>query len=254
MLPDKWQQPPGSVTLSRDEVHVWAISVREFASVAAILALPLSDQERARAERFHVAADRERFIVAHGVMRSLLGRYLNLEPAYVPVTWRSYGKPMLHRELVSYQLEFNISHSRDLILMAVACERAVGIDIEYRRVDLSWEAIAQSFFAPGEILALHMLPIDARMPAFFDVWTRKEAYCKAIGKGLSLPFEQFEVSVAAEQPAVVLHDLIDPGASDDWSLTTVDAGAEYSAALAVFTHGSLIQQHCWAAHIPDVCS
>jgi 4'-phosphopantetheinyl transferase len=242
--PASWQPPPERLLLGSDEVHIWRAGLEQPASVVAEFRRLLAVDERQRADRFHFKRDRDHFIVARGLLRTLLGRYLNTPPERLRFTYSSFGKPSLHEECAGAEtLRFNISHSKDLALYAFTRGREIGVDIEHIRADVEGEGIAERFFSPGEISVLRSLPADARARAFFDCWTRKEAYIKAHGEGLSLPLDGFDVSLAPGEPAALLSTLHDPAQATRWSLRELSPADGYAAALAVEGHGW--QLRCW---------
>jgi 4'-phosphopantetheinyl transferase len=171
---------------------------------AAASALPrwqelLDSHDAARAARFRFGRDRDRYVACHGILRMLLGRYIDRAPAALRFDTGSHGKPALR----SSGLHFNLSHSRHLALFAVSRERAVGCDIEFHDERFLAENIPACFFSPAEIAELRGLSASDRLAAFFAGWTRKEAYIKARGLGLSLPLDRFDVSLApSAQPAL----------------------------------------------------
>jgi 4'-phosphopantetheinyl transferase len=209
----------------------------------------LSPEERARAHRFHAPRDRDRYVVAHGAMRDILGCYLGLAPADVRLDAAPNGKPVLAPELRRYHLEFNLSHSHELALIAVGSGRRVGIDVERIRSEVRGETIAEHFFSPPETALLRALPPDARLAAFFAGWTRKEAYSKARGEGLRKPFDQFAVVIAPDQPATLLYDGSDPRAPAHWSLRSLDVGSAYAAAVAVEGHDWRLRRWLWSTPV-----
>ena len=164
----------------------------------------LAADEQARAERFHFERDREHFIVARGVLRAILGRYLNRAPERLSFCYGAHGKPALAGEAGADAIRFNVSHSHGVALYAVTRGREVGIDLERIRFDLAVLEIAERFFSRREVATLRTLPTEAQRQAFFRCWTRKEAYIKARGEGLSLPLDQFDVSLAPGEPAALL--------------------------------------------------
>jgi 4'-phosphopantetheinyl transferase len=226
-----WPPAPDAVVLHPDEVHVWrmALSVPE-PRIRRLREL-LTPDERTRAERFRFAPDRDSFIVARGTLRTLLGRYLRREPSALRFSYGPQGKPALVEP--SDGLSFNVSHSHGFALYAVTRDRLVGVDIERIRPDLADEKIAERFFAPGEVARLFSLAPELRHDAFFACWTRKEAYIKAVGQGLSLSLQQFEVSLAPYEPAALLATFDDPGEASYWTLHNLEPGAGYAAAVAV---------------------
>ena len=161
----------------------------------------LSADEHARAERFYFQKDRERFMVARGLLRTVLGRYLNQEPSQLRFCYSPYGKPALATGSGRNTLRFNVSHSHGLALYAITCGRELGVDVELIRPELPDEEIAERFFSFQEVSGLRALPPNMRLEAFFNCWTLKEAYIKARGEGLSLPLDQFDVALVPGEAA-----------------------------------------------------
>ncbi len=243
-LDDLWPPPPGNLVLPRDEVHVWRADLDRKTSEISKLQQTLSEDERARAARFHFSHDRSRFIVARGVLRAILGRYVNVPPGQIEFRYEYNGKPGLAAACEEDELRFNLSHSHGLALYAVASGREVGIDIEYIHATKADDGIAERFFSPAEVAALRALPAKKRTRAFFTCWTRKEAYIKARGTGLALPLDQFDVTVDPGQPAALLSTRGDPEEASRWSLRDLDPGPGCVAALAV--EGGSWQLRCWS--------
>jgi 4'-phosphopantetheinyl transferase len=154
----------------------------------------LSHDEIARAERFHFERDRRRFVVGRGLLRAILGRYMGIESERLRFRYGEYGKPYLAEEYGGKALQFNVAHSQDMALYAIARDREVGVDIEYIRPFPNLMQIAEQFFSARENIALQAVPEHLKDEAFFTCWTRKEAYIKARGDGLSLPLDRFDVS------------------------------------------------------------
>lgn len=201
------------------EVHVWRIWLDQHPAVVRQLWGMLSDAERARALQFRFARDRDRFIVAHAALRSILSRYLGIAPADVRFHTSAYGKPVIDADTV---IRFNLSHSGDLALCAIAGEREVGVDVEQIRPDLEWEGLARRFFSADEVAALEALDPGDRLDGFMRCWTRKEAYLKARGEGLALPLDSFSVLPAP-----------DPSIAERWQIVDLTPAPAYVAALAV---------------------
>lgn len=203
----------------------------------------LSSDERERAARFRFDAHRRAFVTGRATLRAILGRYCGEDPASVRLGVTDHGKPFL---LDGGDVSFNLSHSGAVIVYAVAWRRRVGIDVERVRSDLDHDALSARFFAPEEQRALRRVPEAQRQAAFFACWVRKEAFVKGRGEGLSLGLDQFVVSVAPDQPPRLLAVRGRPGESEGWSLHALDAGAGYSAAVAV--EGPVRQVRCrdWA--------
>lgn len=180
--------------------------------------------------RFYFRKDHDRFILARGILRVLLGRYLDLPPQQLQFQYNPTGKPLLNSQT---QLCFNLSHSHQLALYAVAWNRDVGIDVEQISLERDYESIAARFFAPQEQATLNQLSPDLKLQGFFNGWTRKEALLKAIGKGLTLPLDQFAVSLSPGEPARLLQSAWNlPQSLDEWTLQDLQVGEGYAAAVA----------------------
>ena len=203
-LDRNWSLPPSDLLLSTNDAHVWRASLNVSALQIQNLKQTLSIDELKRAEKFYYRKDCEQFIVARGLLRAILSRYLNLEPDQLSFCYNPYGKPSLVTLSGKNKINFNLSHSHGLVLYAITRGREIGIDIEHIRPDLVNEEIVKRFFSYREITFLHALPANMRRKAFFKYWARKEAYIKAKGKGLSFPLNQFDVSLASEEPATLL--------------------------------------------------
>jgi 4'-phosphopantetheinyl transferase len=194
----------------------------------------LSSDERARADRFYFSQDRESFIVARGMLRSILGRYLNRSPEALRFHYSAHGKPALDFDSGDDAIRFNLSHSHRMGLYAFARDREVGIDVEFVRDGPHAEHIAEHFFSPDEVRSLQALPPAQRRHAFFLCWTRKEAYIKGRGEGLSLPLDQFDVSLTPGEPAKLLSTRPDPLEAGRWFLQDLTLGPDgYAAAVAI---------------------
>ena len=241
--PTPWGLPPATMILGSDEVHVWRAFLDEPPAQIDGFLHTLGAKEQTRAERFYFQRDRERFITAHGVLRAILGLYLNRAPECLSFRYGSHGKPALAWEHAGDALHFNMSHSHGVALYAIARGREVGIDLELIRYDLEVEQIAERFFSHSEMETLQALPRRFRKCAFFLGWTRKEAYIKARGEGLSLPLDQFEVSLIPGEPAALLCTRPDSDEARRWSLKEVTVSSGYVAALAVEGRGWSLS--CW---------
>jgi 4'-phosphopantetheinyl transferase len=193
----------------------------------------LSADELERAARFHFPEHRRRYTVARGVLRDILGRYLAVPPAALAFSYSAYGKPALAQQFEATGERFNISHSHEMALFAVTCGREIGVDIEYLGRQVRAEEIAEHFFSAHERAVLRRLPTTAKHEAFLNCWTRKEAYIKAHGEGLSLPLDQFDVSLAPGDPAALLATYHEPQEVLRWSLCALRPAPGYVAALAV---------------------
>jgi 4'-phosphopantetheinyl transferase len=238
-----WRAPPETVALDGDEVHVWQAALDRTPSQIQRFHQDLSVDEQARAERFYFEKDRAHFIVARGVLRAILGAYLGRAPEQLRFCYDSHGKPALTGEADREAVRFNVSHSGRIALYAVTRDREVGIDLERIRFDLAVAELAGRFFSRREIVALGSLPTDMQRQAFFRCWTRKEAYIKARGLGLSLPLSEFDVSLAPGEPAAILCTRPDASEASRWSLQELTPAPGYAAAIAVEGHGWRLV--CW---------
>jgi 4'-phosphopantetheinyl transferase len=203
----------------------------------------LTADERARAERFYFQKHRERFIAGRGLLRHILSRYLGKEPDQLRFCYNSYGKPALTEETGAEGLCFNLSHSHGIALYALTHGREIGIDIEYFRPDVETEKLAERFFSPREAAVLRALPEHLRKEGFFNCWTRKEAYIKAEGEGMSIPLSAFDVSLTPGEPAALLRTQKHPQETACWSLQALNPAPSYAAALAVKGHDWELK--CW---------
>ncbi len=238
-----WDHPPETLTLASDEVHVWRAGLdRPKARVESLLHT-LAPDEKARAERFHFEKDRDSFIVARVTLKRVLGRYLGLPPAKLRFSYNAYGKPALANNSGADALRFNLSHSHQLMICAVTCGRDIGIDLEHLRSDLAELQIAEQFFSSQEVAVLCALPVEQQTKAFFNCWTRKEAYTKARGEGLSFALNQFDVQLAPGESAALLRNRGDAREVSRWSLQELIPAPDYVGALAVEGHAWRLE--CW---------
>src|SRR6185437_13365442 len=176
---------------------------------------------------------------------AIIGHYLKTPPAAVRLVYGRHGKPGLAGGDAPPALTFNVSHSGDLALIALTRARMIGVDLEDIRPDFATLDVAARFFAPAEVAALWSLPSDQRVIGFFNCWTRKEAYVKARGEGLSAPLDQFVVSLVPGEPAALLRSDADPREVARWSLRALDLGPDRVGALAV--EGRDWALACWDA-------
>ena len=225
-IPVTWSPAPASLTLNADEVHLWRASLDCDLPVLSRLEATLSADETARANRFVLLKDRNHFVAARGILRELLGAYLRSSSANLQFNYGNHGKPALETKTFSSSLQFNLSHSGGLAVYAFSIGRRLGIDVEQIRPQLAGEDIARRYFAMRELAELRALPPGLRSQGFFLCWTRKEAYIKAQGGGLSIPLDSFTVSLTPGHSAE-LHT------SDDaqWSLHSFEPSPGHVAAL-----------------------
>ncbi|WP_375497001.1 4'-phosphopantetheinyl transferase HetI [uncultured Nostoc sp.] len=232
---DIWLPAPTDLTLLQNEIHVWRIELDQPEVQLQNLAATLSSDEIARAERFYFQEHQQRFIAGRGILRTILGRYLDMQPLQVQFNYQQRGKPVLANTFADSGLAFNLSHSQGLGLCAVNCTREIGVDLEHIRPMSDLEALAKRFFLPREYEMLRSLSANQQQEVFFRYWTCKEAYLKATGDGLA-QLEQIEVLLTPTEPAKLR-------ITEDWSLFELVPANNYVAAVAVATLGWDLK--CW---------
>lgn len=238
-----------NLALPDNQVHVYYAYLNQRASQLHQLAQTLSEDERVRAEQLHFEQDKNRFIARRGLLRTILGSYLDTEPGQLQFSYGRYGKPTLAKPFVSNFLHFNTSHSNGLALYAITVGRPLGIDLEYVRPIGEAEQIAERFFSARENAVLRTLPVGDKNQAFFYCWTRKEAYLKAIGDGLTRPLNQFSVLLDSWEPASPLSVSGDPKEVSGWTLQTLTPVPGYVAALAIEGHERRLMCRQWLESI-----
>ena len=223
-----WQPLPDKLLLSGTAVHIHRLSlVQSFDNFYKYL----SPEERIRAARFLRAEDRRRFTVARGMLRVLVGRYEKLRPEQVQFVHNDFGKPLLFHPT---DLQFNVSHSQDLALLAFTRGCLIGVDVEFRRPLPDADDIAQHQFSAHEYRAFRQLPQFQKQEAFFNCWTRKEAFIKAIGEGLTHPLNTFDVTFLPGDEAHFLQ--IKGEDTNNWDLQSIEPHPDFAAAMAVKRH------------------
>lgn len=217
------------LNLHADEVHVWRAHLKQPDDLVARLEKTLSPDEEARLARLRIARVRRHFIVGRGVLRDVLGRYLDIVPGAVAFTYGSQGKPALAAN--ESGLQFNLSHSGEMALVAVTRNREIGVDLEKLRPMSDAEQIACRFFSPNESACFLDLPPNQRNLAFFACWTRKEAYLKALGDGITCGLDTFDVAFAPGEEARLLRVEGEPEPWLRWGMAALYPAAGYVAAL-----------------------
>jgi 4'-phosphopantetheinyl transferase len=236
--PVSWLAPPELLMLKNNEVHVWRASLEMTPYQLKTMKSILSADELSRAGRYYFQKDRDIFIASRGLLRTILGRYLNMGPEELRFCYGPYGKPSLEVKTQGGEvLCFNVSHSHGLALFAFALEREIGVDLEHIRPDISTGDIAAQFFSQRETDALNSLPENIRRKVFFTFWTRKEALLKAEGKGLVHDLNQYEILPDKNKMHIIIRPGNGPQSINIWSLRDLDAGPGYAAALAIQGQG-----------------
>jgi 4'-phosphopantetheinyl transferase len=228
-----WPEQPNHPRLNANEVHVWSVSLDQAQSQMANAAATLCPEEQARARRFHFERDRNRFVVARGSLRLLLGRYLRVSPSEIIFDYSARGKPSLANTSGRGSVHFNLAHSGGLALIAVMRVAELGVDVEQSRLVEDAGAIAQRFFSARESAILRSLAPPEMQAVFFNLWTRKEAWLKATGEGIGESLNQVEVSCLSNEPTRVISLFGDAEAAREWRLIHLTPANGYVGALAI---------------------
>jgi 4'-phosphopantetheinyl transferase len=234
-----WSEPPESLSLATGEVHVWRVELNQPEHLLERYRETLEEHELYRASRFHFEKHRRHFTVGRGVLRRLLSQYLGTKPEDFRLSYGAYGKPVLGGEHEDSRFCFNMSHSHEMALFAFTEDREVGVDVEHIREDFASDEVARRFFSRREVETFNAIPEHQQVTAFFKCWTRKEAFIKVIGKGLSQPLDKFDVTLG--QPAALLW--VSGDDASRWSLYDLEVGGDYAGALAVEGRASNVR--CW---------
>jgi 4'-phosphopantetheinyl transferase len=242
-----WRGDGAAFVLAEGVAHVWRASLERPAAQREALWQFLSADERARAERFYFERKRQFFIVGRGLLRWLNGRYLQIPPADVQFSYGEHGKPALAGER---GVQFNVSHGQGKLLIGFARGAALGVDIEQIRLLDDADNLARRFFSEAENEAYVSVPPAQKGEAFFNCWTRKEAFIKAVGEGLSYPLRQFDVTLRPGEPARLLRV---KGSVEDaarWSLFSLTPFPGYRGALVVAERPWTVR--CWDADAAEL--
>jgi 4'-phosphopantetheinyl transferase len=237
---------PVGLDLSPGEIQVWSIRLDPSPERVESLGRYLSSDEWQRANRFRFERHRRQYVVGRGSLRLLLGEYLNMAPEHILFTYGPRGKPFLDGSLplsrhggeggwdqTAGGLFFNLSNSDERALIGFVREREIGVDIEYLKPMPDCEQIAERFFSESERLVLREIPAERKEEAFFNCWTRKEAYLKAVGEGLAAPLDSFDVTLAPGE-APRMHTLRgDAAAASRWLFEHLQPAPDYVGAIAL---------------------
>jgi len=233
---DEWGPQSEPPTLLADQIHVWRADLNCDPELLRRFEFTLAPDEKARADRFHFPRDRNAFVATRGVLRDLLAKYVSRNPAELMFDYGARGKPSL-RGAPKHPVQFNVSRSYGLALLAFTLERSVGVDIELIRPDFGGIEIAERYFSPPEIRELKSLPSALSSEGFFLCWTRKEAYVKARGEGLQIPLDSFQITLTPGKP-----ERLESADSSRWSLRSLTPGPRYAGALVA--EGKNWRVHC----------
>jgi len=227
-----WHKTPKDTVLGKNEVQVWRIDLGAFQKHSDDLFSFLSSEEKKRSKGFYFERDKKNYVITRGILRIILGKYLQRHPATIQFIYGEHGKPFLNKENHKPDIQFNISHSKNIALISFTTGRDIGVDVEYIR-KINHVSIAQRFFSPDEVKEILSLPVSDQLEAFFSFWTKKEAFIKAKGGGLSVPLRSFSVSSTKKTKVRITHIANAHEEEKMWSLFDIEVGKEYRAACAV---------------------
>lgn len=228
-----------------DDVHVWVTALDVSDETLDRLARTLSDDERRRGEAFQFERHRRLFVARRAWLRAVLGTYLDLPPEQIRFVYGSHGKPSLAHDSDPGDLQFSLSHSNALAALAVAEARPLGLDLEALRPVSDTEQIAERLFSAAERQVLVSLPAHQRRQAFFTCWTRKQAYIKALGKGLACPLDSFDVTFLPDEPARLERVGTDMPDGRRWHLCHLTPEPGYVGAVAVLGRAVSLVARRW---------
>ena len=216
--------------LTEDKVLVWVVDQAPTGINWRNYLETLSPEEQTRTEKFAFEKLQRRFVIRRVALRKLMGHCLNIAPDQINIELQENGKPILGKTHRESQIHFNLSTSEDFALIGITKRRKLGVDIEYHKRHTDYEKIAQRFFSPTEVAAFLELPEEQRLKGFYNCWTRKEAFIKAVGQGLSYPLKDFDVTLKPGESPKVLH--VEGGEMSDWKLAAFTPADDFTAAVA----------------------
>jgi 4'-phosphopantetheinyl transferase len=239
----QWPPAPAKAFLSSSHVQVWAASLQATAEDLETFTGTLSPTEAERVKRFRFEPVRRRFIAARGLLRAILARCLQADPCALAFEYGALGKPRLAGAWAGSGVHFNLAHSADVALVAVTRTGEVGVDVEEVRVLKDADELVQRFFSAREQAAFRVLPEEQKPLAFFNLWTRKEAWLKATGEGIGRWLSAVEVSFLPGEPSRLLSLPAQAAAPGPWMLRELVPAEGYVGAVAVAAPN--IELNCW---------
>jgi 4'-phosphopantetheinyl transferase len=225
-----WSPTTNRISIPADLIHIWLIRLSHMDDPSTLDKDMLSDKELESFRKFHFERDRRRYLISHCALRIILARYLGFAPSQVQYQYSAKGKPSLIEPSKVY---FNLAHSHEIAMVAVAAHEEIGVDVELIRPIEDIDHLARTCFSPREYLEFSQTSPSASQRAFFNGWTRKEAYIKAVGEGLSYPLDQFDVSMLPWESPILTSIAGHPDDVDQWTLHDIPLGEEYAASVAL---------------------
>lgn len=238
-----WTAAPTAISLAEHSVHVWAASLQVSADTLERLRVTLSADELERASRYKFDVHRNRYLAGRGILRSILARYLNNTASDLEFTYSAHQKPELTRATNSGGLHFNLAHTGDLAVIAIANAAPLGVDVEEVRAIKDVEDLVARFFSSRENELFQQLAPEKKSAAFFNLWTRKEALLKATGEGITGGLNRVEVSFLESEPARLLAINGDSNRASEWTLNAFAPASGFVGALAIRARS--LELECW---------
>jgi len=223
-----WEKPTTNYSIDNNKIYVWLVNLKLESNTIKNIIHSLSNEEINRANKFYFEKDKYSFIGSHVILRQILSKYIDIPTKKIIFDNNKYGKPFV-KNSIHENFQFNLSHSENYALIGVTSYDEIGVDIEHIKDDFIIKDIANNYFSKGEIEELFSLPNDKQRTGFFNCWTRKEAYIKAEGKGLSIPLNSFDVTLDYETKIKRIGIDNNP---KKWELYNLSIDENYCAAIA----------------------
>ena len=237
-----WPLGTTDFSLPDQEAHVWAASLDLPQVELNQLESTLSQEERERAARFRFRLHRNRFTAGRGLWRTILGQYLKMDPGKVVFNYGPHGKPSLGE--TTKNLHFNLAHSEDLALIAVALGGPIGVDVERIRILDDFDELVSRFFSSRETAVFRNLAPNQQPAAFFNLWTRKEAWLKATGEGIGYSLNRVEVTFLPGEPARLLSLPQNSSRLSNWTLHELSPASGFASAVVISGENVRLRCQC----------
>jgi 4'-phosphopantetheinyl transferase len=236
-----WQKTPDTLSLSKDHIDIWLCDLKQLSGDINNYYSILSEDERERADNLKVEDKKQQFIITRGALRQRLSLLTNIDPKDFVFEYLEHGKPVLANNHQCTDITFNVSHSNDLALIAIAHEQSIGIDIEKINHESDHQALMTRFFSKAEQTEFQTMPDTNKARAFCACWTRKEAFIKAVAYGVSYGLDKFDVAIDPENqtPEINLHK----PSEEIWSAINLPINDEYMACLV--SDKDSLSVRCW---------
>lgn len=225
-----WTPTKNQISIPADMIHIWLIRLSHMDNPSTLDKNMLSDKELESYRKLHFERDRRRYLISHCTLRIILAQYLGIAPSQVQYQYTAKGKLSL---IEPSRVYFNLAHSHDIALVAVAAHEEIGVDVEFIRPIEDIDQLARTCFSPREYMDFSQTSPSASQRAFFNGWTRKEAYIKAVGEGLSYPLDQFDVSILPWESPMLTSIAGHPDDVNQWTLQDIPLGEDYAASVAL---------------------